>query len=75
MSTNANEEALRAERIPHETDLDSSHERLIRAPDDRIGRWTLIFLILNRSIGSGIFLSPGELSNKGPGANTKVYVR
>lgn len=61
MPTDANEEALTAEHIPRETDLDSKHQRLVRTPEDRIGKWTLVFLIINRAIGSGIFLSPGRV--------------
>lgn len=58
MPLNANEEALIGK--PSTADLDYEHQRVEYAPEEqhKIGKWTLVALILNRTIGSGIFLTP-----------------
>lgn len=58
MPLNANEEALLGR--PSAADLEYEHQRLEYAPEERskIGRWTVVALILNRTIGSGIFSTP-----------------
>ncbi|KAK4542948.1 hypothetical protein LTR36_005946 [Oleoguttula mirabilis] len=58
MPLNANEEALLGQ--PSLDDLQYDHQRLIRVPgeDSKLGKWSIVGLILNRSIGSGIFLTP-----------------
>ncbi|KAK5165825.1 uncharacterized protein LTR77_008748 [Saxophila tyrrhenica] len=58
MPLNANEEALLGH--PSTEELDYEHQRLDYSPEERnkIGKWTIVALILNRSIGSGIFLTP-----------------
>ncbi|KAK3721139.1 hypothetical protein LTR37_003429 [Vermiconidia calcicola] len=58
MPLNANEEALLGE--PSTASLEHDHQRVDHAPREqsKIGRWSLIALILNRTIGSGIFLTP-----------------
>lgn len=45
---------------PRDEDVDHDHQRIDYAPREKskIGRFTLVALILNRTIGSGIFLSP-----------------
>ncbi|KAH8707070.1 amino acid permease-domain-containing protein [Phaeosphaeriaceae sp. PMI808] len=45
------------EEIEH---IDSHHQNVDVAPDDEqlLGPWTLVALMLNRTIGSGIFVSP-----------------
>lgn len=43
-------------------DLDYRHQRRERAPVTwQIGKWTVLALILNRTIGSGIFLLPQQV--------------
>lgn len=46
-------------------DLDEDHQRIDEAPStqDRLGRFTVVFLILNRTIGSGIFVTPVKVLN------------
>lgn len=58
MPLNANEEALLG--IPSSMNVDLNHQRVEYAPKERskIGKWTVMALILNRTIGSGIFLTP-----------------
>ncbi|KAK4506042.1 hypothetical protein PRZ48_004007 [Zasmidium cellare] len=58
MPLNANEEALLGR--PATNDLDEHHQRVEFAPEEKskIGKWTVVALILNRTIGSGIFLTP-----------------
>lgn len=58
MPLSKNEEALLGPLVDEEIEYD--HQRLDRAPlqDDKIGRVTVVLLILNRTIGSGIFLTP-----------------
>ncbi|KAK5715755.1 hypothetical protein LTR17_016665 [Elasticomyces elasticus] len=48
---------------PSPKDLDHDHDRLEHVPPDRnkIGKWTVVSLILNRTIGSGIFLTPHRI--------------
>ncbi|KAK3638257.1 hypothetical protein LTR56_005513 [Elasticomyces elasticus] len=48
---------------PPPNDLDLDHERLEHVPqdDNKIGKWTIVALILNRTIGSGIFLTPDRI--------------
>lgn len=43
--------------------LEPDHQRLEYVPRDRnkIGKWTVVALILNRTIGSGIFLTPHRI--------------
>lgn len=57
MPLNANEEALLGR--PATNDLDE-HQRVEFAPKEKskIGKWTLVALILNRTVGSGLFLTP-----------------
>ena len=61
MPLNANEEALVGQLPPDH--LDYGHQRLDHAPPEtrKIGKWTLMALILNRTIGSGIFLTPHRI--------------
>ncbi|UJO20152.1 High-affinity methionine permease [Fulvia fulva] len=61
MPLNANEEALIGK--PSTADLDYEHQRVEYAPEEqhKIGKWTLVALILNRTIGSGIFLTPHRI--------------
>ncbi len=61
MPLNANEEAL--VRQPEENDVEYEHQRLVRAPqeDGKIGKWSWIALVLNRTFGSGIFLTPSRV--------------
>lgn len=58
MPLSKNEEALLGN--PSAEDIEHEHQRLDRAPlqDSKIGRVTVMLLILNRTIGSGIFLTP-----------------
>lgn len=65
MPLNANEEALLGQ--PSDADLEHEHQRLVRAPgeDSKLGKWSLVALILNRSIGSGIFLNPARILQVG----------
>ena len=58
MPLNDNEIALLS--TPSYDDFDEGHQRLEFTPGakDKIGRLTIIALILNRTIGSGIFLTP-----------------
>lgn len=58
MPLSKNEEALLGPLVDEEIEYD--HQRVDRAPlqDDKIGRITVVLLILNRTIGSGIFLTP-----------------
>ncbi|CZT18069.1 uncharacterized protein RCC_03907 [Ramularia collo-cygni] len=58
MPLNANEEALLG--ILPATTVDLNHQRVEYAPKERskIGKWTVVALALNRTIGSGIFLTP-----------------
>ncbi|KAF2207524.1 hypothetical protein CERZMDRAFT_107794 [Cercospora zeae-maydis SCOH1-5] len=58
MPLNETERALLGR--PREEDVDQDHQRIDYAPREKskIGRFTLVALILNRTIGSGIFLSP-----------------
>ncbi|KAM0721712.1 hypothetical protein Q7P37_002637 [Cladosporium fusiforme] len=58
MPLNANEEALLGE--PSAEDVEYEHQRLVRVPGEasKFGKWSLVALILNRSIGSGVFLTP-----------------
>ena len=58
MPLNANEEALLGR--PDAADVNHDHQRLEYAPGEwsKIGKWTLVALILNRIIGSGIFRTP-----------------
>ncbi|KAK5685077.1 hypothetical protein LTS10_003152 [Elasticomyces elasticus] len=48
---------------PSANDLDLNHERLEHVPqnDNKIGKWTIVALILNRIVGSGIFLTPHRI--------------
>ncbi|KAK5716211.1 hypothetical protein LTR17_016553 [Elasticomyces elasticus] len=48
---------------PSPKDLDHDHDRLEHVPPDRnkIGKWTIVALILNRTIGTGIFLTPHRI--------------
>lgn len=57
MPLNANEEALLG-NVP--TSVAFDHQRVEYAPKEKskIGPWTVIALALNRTIGSGIFLTP-----------------
>ncbi|KAK5232664.1 hypothetical protein LTR47_006228 [Exophiala xenobiotica] len=61
MPLTANEEALLGN--PAAEDIDFLHQRLDISPSDRtkIGKWTIVALILNRTIGSGIFLTPHRI--------------
>lgn len=61
MPLNPHEEALLGN--PSDSDIDYNHQRLEHAPAERvkIGKWTLVALILNRTIGSGIFLTPHKV--------------
>lgn len=61
MPLNANEEALLGQ--PSADELDYEHQRLEKSPEERskIGKWTVVALILNRTIGSGIFLTPNRI--------------
>lgn len=61
MPLNPHEEALLGN--PSAADIDYNHQRLDQAPAERIkiGKWTLVALILNRTIGSGIFLTPHKI--------------
>ena len=61
MPLNANEEALLGQ--PSAVGLEHDHQRLVRNPEDRnkIGKWSLTALIVNRAIGSGIFLTPHRI--------------
>ncbi|RMZ82878.1 hypothetical protein DV737_g1875, partial [Chaetothyriales sp. CBS 132003] len=58
MPLTANEEALLGN--PSQDDIDEQHQTLEYSPSatNKIGRWTIVALILNRTIGSGIFLTP-----------------
>ncbi|KAI6861124.1 hypothetical protein KC334_g21127, partial [Hortaea werneckii] len=58
MPANAIEEAFLGQ--PSVDSIQHDHQRLEEAPEDRskIGKWSLVALILNRTIGSGIFLTP-----------------
>jgi hypothetical protein len=60
MPLNANEEALLGQ--PSAEELDYEHQRLEYSPEERnkIGKWTIVALIVNRTIGSGIFLTVGR---------------
>lgn len=57
MPLNANEEALLGRPATNNVD---DNQRLEFAPEEKskIGKFTLVALILNRTIGSGIFLTP-----------------
>lgn len=46
--------------LPSAEHIDLNRQRLEYSPqeDKKIGRWTVVALILNRTIGSGIFLTP-----------------
>lgn len=48
---------------PLEIDVQNDHQRLENNLQDRykIGKWSLVALILNRTIGSGIFLTPHQI--------------
>jgi amino acid permease len=61
MPLNSHEEALLGN--PTAADIDYNHQRLDQAPAEKIkiGKWTLVALILNRTIGSGIFLTPHRI--------------
>ena len=61
MPLNANEIALL--RQPEERDVQHAHQRLVRSPkdDSKIGKWSWIALVLNRTFGSGIFLTPSRV--------------
>lgn len=61
MPYTANEEALLS--APALDPSKHGHQRLDRAPDEarKIGRFTIVLLILNRTIGSGIFLLPHRI--------------
>lgn len=58
MPLNATEEALLGN--PSAANIDFDHQRIEYAPKERskIGKWTVVALALNRTIGSGIFLTP-----------------
>ncbi|KAI7718635.1 hypothetical protein KC353_g3633 [Hortaea werneckii] len=58
MPANAIEEAFLGQ--PSVDGIQHDHQRLEKVPEDRskIGKWSLVALILNRTIGSGIFLTP-----------------
>jgi amino acid transporter len=58
MVLNANEVALLSQ--PADDQFEYTHRRIDYAPSDakKIGKYTIIALILNRTIGSGIFLVP-----------------
>lgn len=58
MPLNENEKALLGR--PATADIEYDHQRVDFAPEEssKFGRFTLVALILNRTIGSGIFLSP-----------------
>jgi Amino acid permease len=58
MPLTANEEALLGDPSPD--DIDEQHQTLEYSPptSNKIGKWTIVALILNRTIGSGIFLAP-----------------
>lgn len=56
MVLTANEAALLG--IAGVEDFDFRHQRLEVSPPSKIGKWTIVALILNRTIGSGIFLTP-----------------
>ncbi|KAE9371024.1 amino acid transporter [Stipitochalara longipes BDJ] len=45
--------------------VDSDYQRIDQAPDDAhlLGPWTVVALMLNRTIGSGIFVSPIKVLN------------
>jgi len=61
MPLTANEEALLSN--PTAEDIDPLHQRLDISPSNnvKIGKWTIVALILNRTIGSGIFLTPHRI--------------
>ena len=61
MPLSKNEEALLGN--PSDEDIEHDHQRLDRSPlqDDKIGPVTVVLLILNRTIGSGIFLTPHRI--------------
>lgn len=48
---------------PSADDIEYEHQRLDRAPvqESKIGRFTVVLLIMNRTIGSGIFLTPHRI--------------
>lgn len=59
-----NERALLGNPTPEDIeDIDLDHQRLDYSPSEqsKIGKWTLVALILNRTIGSGIFLTPHKI--------------
>jgi hypothetical protein len=57
---NANEIALLSD--PAYDNYDEDHQRLEFSPGkDKIGKLTIIALIMNRTIGSGIFLTPHRI--------------
>ena len=61
MPLNDNERALLGR--PSTANLELDHQRVDFAPKEKskIGRFTLVALILNRTIGSGIFISPAKV--------------
>jgi hypothetical protein len=63
MPLNANEEALLGK--PTAEDLEYEHQRLEYSPQERnkIGKWTIVALIINRTIGSGIFLTVSQVKS------------
>lgn len=61
MPLSKNEEALLGN--PSDEHIEHDHQRLDRAPlqDHKIEPSTVVLLILNRTIGSGIFLTPHRI--------------